>query len=1050
MKPTIAILMLLIMVASVMALDPILPITQKDGAQRAVDISEMRDYSAKYDSDKIEAAVSDQTRAALVLGREWQVGGATCSVGADYETSITATSSQHCITNNDVPGVSIHVIEYDKTKTAPPWDEEVALLDIEQGKTLCASTTPGWYYRFVVYECTAVGVSSCTDDDPTTNEFKAGTVRYSFDGGTVTTHTDQCDGDVLVQPYCDSNNEVLSKKTRCSSLGSYTCDPSRGVCDDSNTCDPDGDRRCNSNNWIVQYNTCGEPYQYLQNCGDVNGNCEDGRCVTQPEPDPEPDPFEDDLFNCISCQDGKNIVELIRARQATTFVDDLLGRQAEATTCETEGYYTSPDTECAYGQPVAQSKYFKPKIESMTVSKVVERFGNDQEYFLISNLGIDKPLPREITMDPSTSNAGEVKPGDLLKVTMVISNFGADPIDMNAKLAEFRAIPGGQEVIDVTINENWWEVFWGGAADFGSEFIKTLDFTKPNLDQKELSPSHKNLIDSAPWFNIGVVEIALYSEEAITKGYNQRRATTKQPDTLDTVRLIGSCQEGEYKQGFIASHAVLFTPPAPDGDCIVTGGLKGGACKVSVTAYIRVPVETTVLTDDSPNFAKDGKYFLTGVVADKCYEPEAPHTYLNLETWEFYVNDTREFEPAKNVVCCSGAFVRPYCELEEVTKSNLIGQSCPKFGAAVVKKTSCAGSCQLCQGVVCPIDTACDPNDGKCKSAFALDCTEDLPFKCENGVTITTHKCVNGKYESTGNVCKDADPTCFDGLLNQQEAKIDCGGPNCPPCEVKNPCKPDQCIAKGLFCKAISETEFTCENIPPKGDVCCKKYNGVVKADVFFIEEKQKCVGENSIAGAQDDCDNDPFSFYEYEFDKENYYCFAEPGKSDSCVKKKTPLELSNLGDTLETPLTKTEIEREFFLLNQDNAICRDDTQCQDNGECLLAVDSDDEKYELEAVIFEYLKESVFDRATGASEWFNWFIPGEQTSYSDKDIEQFGVCVFDDRTVGGTVKRWVARLFGWEEDDKKVIYVLYGGGILAVLILIYLYAPKRPRQYGGQ
>ncbi len=48
--------------------------------------------------------------------------------------------------------------------------------------------------------------------------------------------------------------------------------------------------------------------------------------------------------------------------------------------------------------------------------------------------------------------------------------------------------------------------------------------------------------------------------------------------------------------------------------------------------------------------------------------------------------------------------------------------------------------------------------------------------------------------------CARQQPTCSDGVRNGQESDVDCGGPECPSCELTNDCELDEDCASG-FCR---------------------------------------------------------------------------------------------------------------------------------------------------------------------------------------------------------------------------------------------------------
>ncbi|GAG15586.1 unnamed protein product, partial [marine sediment metagenome] len=109
---------------------------------------------------------------------------------------------------------------------------------------------------------------------------------------------------------------------------------------------------------------------------------------------------------------------------------------------------------------------------------------------------------------------------------------------------------------------------------------------------------------------------------------------------------------------------------------------------------------------------------------------------------------------------------------------------------------------------------------------------------------------------------KVVEPTCDDGIQNQGEDKIDCGGP-CPPCN----CIVDGDCADGLFCNgaetcdAYGECQAGSDPCPGQmcdedNDLCVDCLNDSDCDDGLYCNGAETCVGGSCQPGTAVDCDD--------------------------------------------------------------------------------------------------------------------------------------------------------------------------------------------------
>jgi hypothetical protein len=131
--------------------------------------------------------------------------------------------------------------------------------------------------------------------------------------------------------------------------------------------------------------------------------------------------------------------------------------------------------------------------------------------------------------------------------------------------------------------------------------------------------------------------------------------------------------------------------------------------------------------------------------------------------------------------------------------------------------TDCGGSCpnkcddgKKCKSGADCKDAACDPVNKVCTAPTCtdgakngdeidVDCGGSCPSKCGDGKNCNVGTdCTSGICKDVGMGLKCQPPSCTDGIKNQDESDIDCGGAKCPGCAAGKSCNADtDCLGKG-------------------------------------------------------------------------------------------------------------------------------------------------------------------------------------------------------------------------------------------------------------
>lgn len=130
----------------------------------------------------------------------------------------------------------------------------------------------------------------------------------------------------------------------------------------------------------------------------------------------------------------------------------------------------------------------------------------------------------------------------------------------------------------------------------------------------------------------------------------------------------------------------------------------------------------------------------------------------------------------------------------------------------------CGGmECPQCsEAKVCNNDTdcmsgVCGPNESANATCNSTDC---------NNTSCNSSNCVNGsnnvsycqgevcfKCKICTNVCCLA-PTCSDGVMNEDETDVDCGGSRCPKCANTKACNNGSDCMSGICNASVCEGRF--------------------------------------------------------------------------------------------------------------------------------------------------------------------------------------------------------------------------------------------------
>jgi hypothetical protein len=262
---------------------------------------------------------------------------------------------------------------------------------------------------------------------------------------------------------------------------------------------------------------------------------------------------------------------------------------------------------------------------------------------------------------------------------------------------------------------------------------------------------------------------------------------------------------------------------------------------------------------------------------------------------------------------------------------------------------------------------------------------------------------------------------------------------NCP--SIYNPDQdPNACGENAkTYCYKCTDDGNSTSKAYDYGYICSENDGWFKGDDSGYIYSKEE---------AQSECAPSGLKAY-VNPDDESEFCVDLLG-TKSCHKRKELLELSEL-DQLDTLSFWTRITSGLIYTQSDNPICVNylgDAQCSDGGVCLAAINDNRDKYKENKKVFDAIR----------SQTGNWleetgnFLAQVTTLFLfesdlDRQAQQYGVCVYEERDATSVINRWIADLFGLDPDDPMVTYILFGGIGLIGLFIYLLSKPPKPRGY---
>ena len=246
--------------------------------------------------------------------------------------------------------------------------------------------------------------------------------------------------------------------------------------------------------------------------------------------------------------------------------------------------------------------------------------------------------------------------------------------------------------------------------------------------------------------------------------------------------------------------------------CNGPGDCQSGVCSKDASGNYTTCAAATC-TDGVKNGTESCAADTGGGCSKKCSEGSA-------------CNVAADCDPSvANIDCISGICSVPSCKDTAIdgleTDLNCGGGQCAPCANGKTCKVAADCTSSVCADDGTGIKRCATPTCGDStinEGESGVDCGGTSPCnKCGTGLGCTANSdCLSGVCDPSTNKC--AAPTCSDGVQNEQETYVDCGGPNCQganacpdsrPCQVSTDCQNQWCDTRSspATCKTPSCTD---------------------------------------------------------------------------------------------------------------------------------------------------------------------------------------------------------------------------------------------------